>query len=110
MGRSKSRTRRALAPIASPLCAAGTHWLTIMRRLGQGLIDGRAIEPELFQLLRGVELPPEIEGHVRRRGAGRREGAIDEAEQRTREVLRSQPADGGELTVDDPILQLRVRP
>ena len=30
--RSRSRTRRALSPIASPRCAAGTHWLmTIVR-------------------------------------------------------------------------------
>ncbi len=30
--RSRSRTRRALSPMASPRCAAGTHWLTIIGR------------------------------------------------------------------------------
>ena len=41
MPRSRSRTRRALSPIASPLCAAGTHWLMIMHQsaLRQRLVD-----------------------------------------------------------------------
>ena len=35
--RSSSRTTRALSPIASPRCAAGTHWLMIMAGIGIGL-------------------------------------------------------------------------
>ena len=33
--RSRSRTARALSPIASPRCAAGTHWLTTMSGLAR---------------------------------------------------------------------------
>ena len=94
--RSRSRTRRALSPIASPLCAAGTHWLmTIARqaegsgrsagresgRIAPGLLPGpagscrlgeRAVgrRPELVQLLEPlaeIELIPEVEGDWRRR-------------------------------------------
>ena len=34
MARSRSRTRRALSPMASPRCAAGTHWLIDHARRG----------------------------------------------------------------------------
>ena len=75
--------RRALSPIASPRCAAGTHWLTIMaapedhvspsRSPRQRLVERRPVHPQLLELLGRVELLPEVERHVRRRrGAARR--------------------------------------
>ena len=73
------------------------------------MVDGRAIHPQLLQLLRGVELSPEIEGDVRRGGPRTGQHPIDEPEQGAGEVLRLQPFDGGELAFDNPVLQIRIR-
>jgi len=45
-----SRSRRALSPMASPRCAAGTHWLTNHGASGNARYAGRAILAQLFEL------------------------------------------------------------
>src|SRR5438067_5815612 len=78
------------------LCMA--TWLQRKR-----LIGCRTEHPQLFQLLRRIELAPEIEGHSRRCRARRRENPIDEAEQRAGEILRAQPRGGRQLPHDDRV-------
>ena len=105
--RSRSRTRRALSPIASPLCAAGTHWLTIMA-VGRQRLD-RCGRPDtarsLLELLRGVELVPEIERDLRLRRARLRQDLVDEPEQRAGEVLRLAADRRPPAALDDRVLQ-----
>ena len=76
-----SRTRRALSPMASPRCAAGTHWLMIIGpgvpgsvAARQGAIQRRAVLAELLQPFELVELRPEIERHLGRRARRRVRG------------------------------------
>src|SRR6185437_2527344 len=110
---SISRMRRALSPMASPRCAAGTHWLMVridqraagphprrlslaagatgaarrlrkaMRFLGQGTVDRRPIEPEIFEVVQRLELRPEIPRHLNPRPARHRQGPLRETEERT---------------------------
>src|SRR5438270_501104 len=75
--------------------------ILLLRR--KRLINGRAIHAQLLQLLRRVELTPEVEGYPRVERPRLREDIVDEPEQRAREVLRSQAIDRGELAVDDAI-------
>ena len=86
--------------MASPRCAAGTHWLTITRTrasgarwfgarlpglgarvagfagisgpgsFGKRLVRGRAVDPQLLERLGLRDLIPEVEGDRRRPGAG----------------------------------------
>ena len=62
------------------------------RRVRQRLVDRRAIEPQLFELLRGVELLPEIEGDRRLRRARARRGSG----RRTRAACRRSPSPAGD--------------
>src|SRR5215471_10047879 len=76
--------------------------------LRKRLVSRRTIQAELLELLRGVELPPEIEGHPRRWRSQTCQDAVHETEQRAGEILRAQPAHRGELAVDDAILERSV--
>src|SRR5512137_1254508 len=106
MRRSRSRTRRALSPTASPWCAAGTHWLIrTTALLRSGLLRQRPVQrgPELAQLLVAfgeAHLVPE----ARRDPAGRsRRGAahlFDEARQRAGEVPVAEPLQCRVLRLD----------
>ena len=75
----------------------------------QGLVDAGSVQPELFELLRGVELPPEIERDPRLRRARRGQHVGHEAEKRAGEVLSLKTADGGQLPLNDRVLQFVVR-
>ena len=115
MARSRSRTRRAESPMASPRCAAGSHWLTITgaphharrrhdaphpaRRtrhpalsahVGKSVEDRRAEHPQLFEPLVGAQLIPEVERDVRLGATWRGGDAVDEAQQRPAEVPSEQ--------------------
>src|SRR5437899_6461440 len=75
----------------------------------QSLINSRAIQPELLELLSGVELMPEVERDARLRRPRARIDRVDEAEQRSSEVFRAQPVDGRQLTLHDLVLDVRAR-
>ena len=75
----------------------------------QRLVGRRPIQPHFFEFLRGVELVPEIERHLRQGGARRRNNLVDKPQQRAGKVLRSQPIHGRKLALYDSVLQRSVR-
>ena len=79
------------------------------RDLGQRLVNRRPVQPQFLELLCGVELLPEVERHSRGGGARTRPDPVDEAEQRSGEVLCPQPFDRGQLSVDNRVLQRGIR-
>src|SRR5262249_45283618 len=96
MSMAPARSRAAVLPCAtrptaavSAIDAAMIHLGMAIRRLRQRLIRCRAIEAQLLELLRRVELAPEIERDVRRRRARACQNPIDEAHERAREILRA---------------------
>ena len=122
--RAAGRARaRALSPIASPRCAAGTHWLTTIvgpaalpvdaagpggRR--QGLVERRPEEPLRLEALDRVELLPEVPRHaVIAAARGAASTWSTNAQQRAAEVAAAQALERRVLAGEDALLQRRRR-
>jgi len=73
------------------------------------LVDRRAVQPELLERLRGVELMPEVVGDVRRRRPGRSQDFVDESKQRSCKIPGPQTIHGGSLAFDDRVLKTGIR-
>src|SRR5206468_3915397 len=99
---SDARCLRSRRPCVRPAPTGSRSPGPLWKRL-----EGRRAElPDFLERFGAVELRPEVERHMRFTASWRAEDALDEPQQRGVEVVATQPVDCGQLSVDDPILEI----